>query len=150
MQSCSHTRENRAAFCFGLTAHCNRIGEYVLRGLPNIEDGLRLIARNVDSTLLQCFYRQGIQDARFQPGAVGFEVITAQFVEQRRSNLAACTVLHTNEKDFLFHRPDFNRNRAQIEAIRGIVTRTSHCARQNHPDRRAFLELTFRLHSPAV
>jgi hypothetical protein len=150
MQSSSHTRENRAAFCFGLTAHCNHIGEYVTRGLPDIEDGLCLTARNVDSSLLQCFYSQGIEYAGFQPSALGAEVITAQLVEQRRSDLAACTVLHTNEKDFLFHRPDFNRNRTQIEAIRGIVTRTSHCARQHHPNRRAFLELTFRLHAPAV
>ena len=77
VQSCSHTWKNRAPFCFGLTAHGNRIGKYVMRGLPNIEDGLRLIARNVDSSLLQCFYRQGIEDARFQPSALGFEVIAA-------------------------------------------------------------------------
>ena len=81
---------------------------------------------------------------------MGFEVITAQLIKQRGGDLAACTVLHTNEKDFLFHRPDVNQNRTQIEAIRGIVTKTSHCARQNHPDRRPFLELAFRLHAAAV
>jgi hypothetical protein len=69
VQSCSHTRKNRAAFCFGLTAHRNHIGEYVTRGLPNFENGLRFIARNVDSSFLQCFYRQGIEHAGFQPAS---------------------------------------------------------------------------------
>jgi len=41
VQSCSHTRENRASFCFGLAANCNHIGKYVARRLANIEDGLR-------------------------------------------------------------------------------------------------------------
>src|SRR6188472_4150359 len=54
MQWCSHTRENRTASCFGLAAHGDHVGEYVLRGLPNIEDGLRLVARDVDSIPRSC------------------------------------------------------------------------------------------------
>jgi hypothetical protein len=34
---------------------------------------------------------------------MGFEVITAHFIKQRGGDLAACTVLRTNEEDFLFH-----------------------------------------------
>src|SRR4029079_379361 len=101
MQSCSHTRENRAACCFRLTAHGNHIGEHVLCRLPNIEDGLRLITRNVYSSLLQCFYRQRTENARFQPSALGFEVVTAHLVKQCRSDLAARTVLHANKKNVL-------------------------------------------------
>src|SRR4030095_4310133 len=47
VQSCSHARENRAPCCFGLATHCNHVGEYVTRGLPNLEHGLRRVARNV-------------------------------------------------------------------------------------------------------
>ena len=115
MQSCSHTRENRAPCRFGLATHRNRVGEYVLRGLPNIEDGLCLVARNVDSSLLQCFYRQRIENARFQPSALGFEVITAHLVKQCRRDLAARTVLHTNKKNLFLHRPNFNRTRTQLK-----------------------------------
>src|SRR6476661_68676 len=106
MQWCSHTRENRTACCFGLTAHRDHIGEYVLRGLPNTEDGLRLVARNVDSSLLQRFYRQRIENARFQPSALCVEEITAHLVKQCRSDLAARTVLHANKKNVLFQRPE--------------------------------------------
>jgi hypothetical protein len=34
---------------------------------------------------------------------MGFEVVTAHLIKQRSGDLAACTVLRTNEKDFLFH-----------------------------------------------
>jgi len=62
---------------------------------------------NVDSSLLQCFYQtsdlpQRIETPGFQPSALCFEVITAQFVEQCRSDLAACTVLNTKEKTVFF------------------------------------------------
>src|SRR6476646_5995984 len=106
VQSCSHARENRAPCCFGLAAHCNHVGEYVTRRLPNLEDRLCLVARNVDSSLLQRFYRQRIENARFQPSALSFEIITAHLVKQCRSDLAARTVLHANEKNVFLHRPD--------------------------------------------
>jgi hypothetical protein len=34
---------------------------------------------------------------------MGFEVISARLIKQRSSNLAARTILRTNEQDLLFH-----------------------------------------------
>src|SRR6266403_1846112 len=149
VQPLRYPGENRAAFRLRFTANGDRIRKQLTR-FEDVENRLCFVGRDVGPNFLERFNSQRVQRSWFESGTLRFEKLAAHFVEQRCSDLAARAVMNANEKNPLLHRPNVNRSRTQIEAIRGIVTRTSHCARQHHADNRAFVEFAFRLHAPAV
>jgi hypothetical protein len=102
MQAGGDARKDWAALRAGLVANGNDVGE-ALAGFVHVEHGFGLVARNVYADLLHCFDNDGIQFARFKPGAVSVELVSADLIEERLGHLAASAIVDTDKQDFLFH-----------------------------------------------
>ena len=103
MQPRCHAGKDRTRFRFGFIANSDDVSKQFTR-LVDVKDSSSLIFRDVCSDLLQDRDGQRIQFARFEPGTVCFEKLTASLIQQSGGHLAASAVVHANKQDFLFHR----------------------------------------------
>ena len=103
MQSLGDAGEDWATLSAGLIANSDGVVKEFAR-FEHVEDGLGLVAGNVDADFLHGLDDDGIQLAGFKARAFSFELFAADLIQEGFSHLAAGTIVDTNEKDsFLFH-----------------------------------------------
>jgi hypothetical protein len=71
--------------------------------LEDIEDRLRFLPGYIDSDLLHRFDHKRIQLPGLETSTFGREKFAAEVIEPRLRHLAACAVMHADEKDVRFH-----------------------------------------------
>jgi hypothetical protein len=81
-----------------LAANGDDVAEKLTR-LENIEDGLRLVLRNIEAAFAHHFHHERIQRAGLQAGALRLEFRAADIVQERFGHLAARAVVNTYEED---------------------------------------------------
>ena len=106
VQPPSHTGEDGAALGATFVADGDHVGESgsCRTGSEHVEYRLSLLLRNINPDLAHRFHCQRIELSWFEPGAVRFKMIAANFIKKRFGHLAAGAVMNANKKDFLFHR----------------------------------------------
>ena len=94
--------ENRALFGAGFIADGDDVGEG-LAGFYEIPDGLGRVGGNIDADFLHRRDNDGVEFAGFEAGAVSFELVATDIIEERFGHLAAGAVVDADEKDLLLH-----------------------------------------------
>ena len=102
MQPRGYAGKNRAAFRARFVADGDHVGEH-FAGLDVIEDGLGLVAGNINADFLHRFNDDGIEFAGFESGAVRFKLIAAHLSQERLGHLAAGAVVDADEQYSFFH-----------------------------------------------
>jgi hypothetical protein len=103
MEAFGYTGEDGAALGAGFIADRDDIGEDPA-GFKHVEDGPGRVGRNVDANFLHGLDDDGVEFAGFESGAMGFELIAADLVEEGLSHLAAGAIVDANkENSFLLH-----------------------------------------------
>jgi len=104
MQSSGYAWEYRTTLCFGLTTNRDDILKRPA-GLPDIENLLRFVLRNIDAYFQEHFHNLRVQLTRLKAGAFSLEEFSAHLVHERRRHLATGAVMSTDKQDcfLLFH-----------------------------------------------
>src|SRR5437879_2402957 len=99
MQAGGDAGKDGAAFGVGLIANGDHVGEDPA-GFEEIEHGLGFVGGEVYADLLHGLHDDAVEFAGLQSGAVGFELLPADLIQERLSHLAAGAVVNADKQDF--------------------------------------------------
>ena len=100
MKPFCHSGKDGATLGLGFTANRDDVLEY-LACLPDIEDRLGLLLRQINPRFLHDLHDYGVHGPWLQAGARRLEIFRASVVEPRFRHLAARAVMDANEQYFL-------------------------------------------------
>ena len=99
MQTVGDAGKGGTSLGAGLVTNGDDISE-AFAGGEHVRDGFGLVAGNVYADFLHGFDNNGIEFAGFEAGAVGFELLAANVIQERFRHLAAGAVMDADEENF--------------------------------------------------
>ena len=125
MQASGRSGKDRTFLRASFVADRNDVSKE-LSGFKDIEDRLRFLVRNIDADFRHYLYRNRVERAGFEAGALRFEKLAAGVIQPGLGHLAPSAVVNANEENAFFHPPEGSSGVGWAKAEATDVTQLLH------------------------